>query len=283
MVVCQNVNGFSWTVLNSFSSATLYVPAGTKALYEATDGWKNFKNIVEMGAQELDPVGDGEDISFGGADSEIDENTDLDGNVVGNIYYNIAPGNGGYNPVDGCIEVTKPTKDEDLEGLDGKDLFGEDVRKNFTGIVFKVPAGQGSITVSGETTGGMTLKVKIGNQEPLELMLIGKMKMKIPYDVSKPTYIYIYAGEMDANAARSQAYAAATPTLKLYGIEVKQENTKKGDVNGDGKVNVGDIMAVINVMAGLDGEAEKAAADVNGDGKVNVGDIMAVINIMAGK
>jgi hypothetical protein len=38
-----------------------------------------------------------------------------------------------------------------------------------------------------------------------------------------------------------------------------------------------------NVMAGVGGEAEKAAADVNGDGAVNVGDIMAVINIMASK
>lgn len=28
--------------------ATLYVPVGTKAMYEATDGWKDFKNIVEM-------------------------------------------------------------------------------------------------------------------------------------------------------------------------------------------------------------------------------------------
>ena len=28
--------------------ATLYVPAGTKTLYEATEGWKDFKNIVEM-------------------------------------------------------------------------------------------------------------------------------------------------------------------------------------------------------------------------------------------
>ena len=27
---------------------TLYAPVGTKAKYEATDGWKNFKNIVEM-------------------------------------------------------------------------------------------------------------------------------------------------------------------------------------------------------------------------------------------
>ena len=55
----------------------------------------------------------------------------------------------------------------------------------------------------------------------------------------------------------------------------------KGDVNQDGKVNVGDIMAIINIMAGQGGN--NAKADVNGDGNVNVGDIMAVINIMAGK
>ena len=31
----------------SYSSATLYVPVGSKAKYQATNGWKNFKNIVE--------------------------------------------------------------------------------------------------------------------------------------------------------------------------------------------------------------------------------------------
>ena len=35
-----------------FTSATLYVPKGCKARYEATEGWKNFKEIVEMTAQE---------------------------------------------------------------------------------------------------------------------------------------------------------------------------------------------------------------------------------------
>ena len=28
--------------------ATLFVPTGTKAKYEATEGWNRFKNIVEM-------------------------------------------------------------------------------------------------------------------------------------------------------------------------------------------------------------------------------------------
>jgi hypothetical protein len=33
----------------TFEVATLYVPAGSKEKYEAADGWKKFKNIVEMG------------------------------------------------------------------------------------------------------------------------------------------------------------------------------------------------------------------------------------------
>jgi len=32
----------------NYNTATLYVPSGTKALYEATAGWNEFKNIVEM-------------------------------------------------------------------------------------------------------------------------------------------------------------------------------------------------------------------------------------------
>ena len=34
---------------NTYGTATLYVPKGTKSLYQQTDGWKNFLNIVEMG------------------------------------------------------------------------------------------------------------------------------------------------------------------------------------------------------------------------------------------
>lgn len=40
-----------------YGSATLYVPKGTKSLYEAVSGWKNFNNIVEM---DETPVFDGE-------------------------------------------------------------------------------------------------------------------------------------------------------------------------------------------------------------------------------
>ncbi|MBQ3630975.1 MAG: choice-of-anchor J domain-containing protein [Prevotella sp.] len=56
-----------------------------------------------------------------------------------------------------------------------------------------------------------------------------------------------------------------------------------GDVNGDGEVGIGDIVAITNVMAGITTDAAvKTRADVNGDGEVGIGDIVAITNIMAG-
>ena len=54
-------------------------------------------------------------------------------------------------------------------------------------------------------------------------------------------------------------------------------NGLKGDVNGDGSVDVADIAAIIDVMAGT----PNSSADVNSDGTVDVADIAAVIDIMA--
>ena len=54
-----------------------------------------------------------------------------------------------------------------------------------------------------------------------------------------------------------------------------------GDVNGDGKVNVSDVSALINMILGLT-TVDEARADVNGDIRVNVSDVAALINIILG-
>ena len=54
----------------------------------------------------------------------------------------------------------------------------------------------------------------------------------------------------------------------------------RGDVNGDGVVDVADIASVISVMAGS-AEELRQSADVNDDGTVDVADIATVISIMA--
>ena len=64
-------------------------------------------------------------------------------------------------------------------------------------------------------------------------------------------------------------------TMEVTGLSVK------GDVNGDGKVNGMDVIAVYNVMLGR--TTENPAADVNGDGKVNGMDVIAIYNIMLGR
>ncbi len=200
---------FSYKVYNN---ATLYVPAGTKSKYEATDGWKDFKNIVEM---DLLPVDNGQTIDFG---TDIDENTNLNGNIMDNVFVNVNNGDGSYDPSEGCIIVSKPTDDS---AIDGKEIFGEDFKDNYTGIVFKLAPGEGTIKVEAQTTGNMVLKVKIGDGMPITMELEGKLKVSFPYTVSEDTYVYIYGGLNTSNNAKGMRRAeSADGTLKIYGIEV---------------------------------------------------------------
>ena len=53
----------------------------------------------------------------------------------------------------------------------------------------------------------------------------------------------------------------------------------RGDVNEDGKVDISDIVAVINHIAGV---SSWPRADVNVDKAVDISDIVAIINIIAG-
>ena len=56
---------------------------------------------------------------------------------------------------------------------------------------------------------------------------------------------------------------------------------KEGDVNGDNKVDVEDVNAIINLILELkDAGNYSGNADLNGDGKVDVEDVNAVINII---
>lgn len=55
----------------------------------------------------------------------------------------------------------------------------------------------------------------------------------------------------------------------------------KGDANGDGKVDIGDVNALINMMLGKVSTTD--IADIDGDGSVGIGDVNVVINVMLGK
>ena len=52
----------------------------------------------------------------------------------------------------------------------------------------------------------------------------------------------------------------------------------KGDANGDGKVDIADVVAILNAMAS---DLTDSKFDVNDDGKIDIADVVAVLNIMA--
>ena len=197
----------------------LYVPKGTKDAYIAA-GWTEdvFKGgIVEM-EQDLDPIEEDQIIDIA---DQIDEETNLEGNIVGDIYYNISSGNGSYDIANGCIVVTKPTEDNTMEGTD---IFGEDFKAGFTGIVFKIPAGKGTVKIQAETTGNMVLKVKIGDNDPIEMELEGKLKVSFPYNVTEDTYVYIY-GSYGSSGVKGMHKAPGEGELKIYGVELIHDQT----------------------------------------------------------
>jgi len=61
-------------------------------------------------------------------------------------------------------------------------------------------------------------------------------------------------------------------------IEQGEEPGIEGDLNGDGKVDIADGVAVLEVMAN---SAYTEEADLNKDGKVDIADFVAVLDIMA--
>ena len=69
--------------------------------------------------------------------------------------------------------------------------------------------------------------------------------------------------------------------------EIKPENyqynvvRKGGDANFDGKVDIADVVSVLNVMATGENSSIFIDADVNFDGKVDIADIVSILNVMA--
>ena len=66
--------------------------------------------------------------------------------------------------------------------------------------------------------------------------------------------------------------AGETFVPRIENGEITESTGLKGDVNGDGTVNIADLVLV----AGALGETGQNIADVNGDGQVNISDLVLV-------
>ena len=57
-----------------------------------------------------------------------------------------------------------------------------------------------------------------------------------------------------------------------------------GDANGDDKIDVADVVAIVNYILGEPDEGfNEKVCDLNGDGKIDIEDVVALINIILGE
>ena len=146
-------------------------------------------------------------------------NEDLTDNVVDGIYYNLdaSTGNGYMN---GCLCIKQTT---DMSLISDANPGSSDVSNNFTGIILQVAPGKGVIAINARAFGNVQLAVRIGNGTPTYAPFNERMETYISYNVTVPTYVYIYA--VDSGTTLVKAFANGDSgsndnALLIYGISV---------------------------------------------------------------
>ena len=140
-------------------------------------------------------------------------NGNLSDNVVNDVYYNV--GSEGYDASDKSVVISQTTN---MGQITDATPGSSEVKENFNGLILKVAAGKGTITVNVKTTGNAQLVVQVGNQTPMIASKTEQGDVVVSYDVAEDTYVYIYAiiGSSAAPAHR----AAPADAVKIYSIKV---------------------------------------------------------------
>lgn len=75
---------------------------------------------------------------------------------------------------------------------------------------------------------------------------------------------------------------ASDPVIVRVEIAEPEPEIQKGDINGDGKVNLADAVLGLKILSGMAGETGTLAADVNGDNKIGMEEVLFVVKTVAG-
>jgi hypothetical protein len=246
--------------------------------FKTTAPWSLFQNVLAIETVEPrsaeEPLPTVEDLA--------QEN--LEDAVIEGVYYNLDTTAGSgvdtEDPDGACIVIGETTNmDEISDPTPGIPEMAE----KFKGIAILLQAGKGTLSIAVKTVGTNELAVKIGDGEEQTFSKSSKGTVNVPYNVTEPTYAYIYAVS-GAAGARVRRAANGDSGVRIYDINVTTSDILMGDVDGSGKVDVTDVTAVISKILGKNPQPfNEAAADVKADGIIDVSDVTAIINIILGK
>lgn len=103
--------------------------------------------------------------------------------------------------------------------------------------------------------------------------------------VSESTSFNYFMGNADATLTAMFEYNPATPNdPNMADDQGSVDNSKLGDVNGNGSIDIGDAVSIVNYMVGktLLNFVDNAA-DTNKNGQIDIGDAVTIVNLLVGK
>ena len=176
------------------------------------------KGTLTISAVEVEPVTETGTTTFS---EDVNENTDLSNTIIDNTYYTMNAENGdGYDATEQAIVLNSTTTAEQMNAVQNAQVGDATMQANYNGIIFEVPAGSGTITVEVKTIGSHVLNVQIGNGAPNKITKSERGTADVPYNVTKPTYVYLYASTSGASGAPQRAAAANSLLLYSYKVAV---------------------------------------------------------------
>ena len=216
--------------------AALLIDCWTGEIINAADCkiGESSKNI------EIVPITETEEISF---KDSMNDNTDLSNTVIDNTYFTVNAANGdGYDATEQAIVLNSTTTTEQMNMVQNAQVGDATMQANYNGIIFEV-AGSGTVTVDAKTIGTHVLNVQIGNGEPTKTTKSERGTVDVPYNVTVPTYVYLYASSTAASGAPRRAAAENSVLLYSYKVNVTvdgiemvtygdQENAKWYTIDG---------------------------------------------------
>ena len=255
--------------VTSFTTATLYVPKGTRSVYQNTSAWNEFGSIIELG---------------GGPDPGPDDFTDI--SQYANIVYSEAA------TASPESTLTLPVKMKNAQA-------------NISGFQFDLvlPAG---VTVAKDEDDFLLIDLSTARTTTKKHIVTAQQQADgsirvVCYSNNNSTFsgtsgdVLEMTLQVAANAAigeqsiKLRDVVMTTPNLDSYEVPwvvtpFTIEDYMKGDVNGDKQVNVVDVAGVVNLIlnSGNTSQLNRKAADINGDDVINVVDVAGVVNIILG-
>lgn len=238
---------FTYNPFRNCKIATLYVPQGSKAAYEAADYWKEFKEIVEITESSYLEVAD--TVGYSGKQLVLPielKNTD----EIAGVQFKLTLPAG--------VSVALNSKNK---------------------LMFSKTERDADHTLSGSKAEDGTYTVLLYSADTEAITGNEGSIIDVTLDIDKEMKDGTYEIKI------SDIVLSTTKAVKLHSANVATQLEIRsyvvGDPNNDGSIDVVDITMIANHILGNNPENFIfAAADVDADGTVDVNDIISIANII---